>query len=461
MSSDLGGSAGREIDWPDLVEFFASRPEIRRRGGAGRPLLGLEYEVLPVDPATGRARPFLGPAGSSDGSVEAAFLGLLDCPGYEAPAGDGRPTMLLHGSAAVNLEPGGQFELTGSPVEDLHQAAEELERMTADFARAAAAQGFVFLTHGAQPVTLASEMEMVPKRRYRILAEHLARHGGQRYLDMMMRTGSIQISFDYEDEADAGRKLRAALLAAPVATALFANSPFEEGRPCGLLCSRGAVWRETDSARTGPVPPAMDGDWSFERYARWAAGIPSVLVRAEDGGVAPAPAGDFAGLMDEGIHGRRPILADWELQLSAIFTAVRLKRVIEIRCCDSTPPGTQMAGPAFWTGLLYHPASLDGVLALMAPFGSDWYGLQWAACLDGLQAQAGNAVSMRDLAVELVGLARAGLLARGLGEERYLAPAEEWADSGRQPARQALEDFERGGLAAVLERDRLPEGPSV
>lgn len=457
MSSDSGGHAGRAVDWADLVDYFATAPGPRRHRRAGRPLLGLEYEVLPVDPVTGRARPFLETAGPGVGSVEAAFLGLLDRPGYSAAPGDSRPTTLLHGSAAVNLEPGGQFELTGSPVEDLHQAADELRRMAADFAASAAQQGFVFLSHGAQPVTLASEIEMVPKRRYRILAEHLARHGGRRHLDMMMRTGSIQISFDYENEADAGRKLRAALLATPVATALFANSPFEEGRPCGLLCGRGAVWRETDLARTGPVPPALYGDWSFERYARWASAIPSVFVRDEDGGVAPAPEASFAELMSGGIRGRRPILADWELQLSALFTAVRLKQVIEVRCCDSTPPGTQMAGPAFWTGLLYHPASLAGTLELLAPYTGDWHALQRAACRDGLQAPAGPTTRLRDLALELVALARVGLQARGLGEERYLEPAEQWADSGRQPARQALECFERGGLAAVLERDRLPE----
>ncbi len=458
MSSDSGGHAGREIDWADLVDYFAAASRSRRRRGAGKPLLGLEYEVLPVEPLTGRARPFVGQEGRGAGTVEAAFLGLLERPGYSVAAGDGRPTMLLHGSAAVNLEPGGQFELTGSPVEDLHLAADELRRMAADFAASAAQQGFIFLSHGAQPVTQASEIGMVPKRRYRILAEQLARHGGRRYLDMMMRTGSIQLNFDYEDEADAGRKLRAALLAAPVATALFANSPFEEGRPCGLLCGRGAVWRETDLARTGLVPPALDGDWSFERYARWAAAIPSVFVRDEDGGVAPAPEATFAELMSAGIRGRRPILADWELQLSAIFTAVRLKQVIEIRCCDSTPPGTQMAGPAFWTGLLYHPASLAGTLELLAPFAGDWHTLQRAACRDGLQAPAGPSTCLRDLALELVALARAGLKARGLDEERYLEPAEQWADSGRQPARQALECFERGGLAAVLERDRLREG---
>lgn len=451
MSSDSGGAAGAPVERTDLLAYF-HRACLRESSGRP-PRIGLEHELLPIDPVTGAARAYRGPGG-----VERVFRDLL-ASGFEDPQRGDPPTRAMRGPLAINVEPGGQTEISGSPAASLADCERELRGAWDLLRESARAAGFRYIAHGIMPVSLAGEIEMVPKRRYRIMTEFFEARGGPRFRDMMRRTGSVQASFDYEDEADAGRKLRLALLAAPVTAALFANSPLAGGRPSGYASERTAIWLETDPARCGLVREAFEGEWSFERYLDFALRVPAILVRADDGGVASAGGRTFGDLLRNGIPptpgvgggaGRRATLADWELHLSTIFTDARLKGVVECRSADGPRPADVMGPPALWTGLLYDRAALEGATALLAPYLPLWEDMKRAAARDGLRARVDGRTTMLDLARALVGLAAQGLRARGLGGERYLAAAEESVRTGRAPADRVLELFARGGLPAVI-----------
>jgi glutamate--cysteine ligase len=441
MSSDSGGAAGEPVAREDLIRYFR-KACLESRGGP--PRIGVEHELLPVDPRTGEARGYSGPSG-----VEGVLFDLL-ARGFEDPDRRAHPTAVVRAGLTVNLEPGAQTELSGTAHETLAGVERELLDHWALLRNAAERRGFCYLSHGIQPVSRAHEIEQVPKRRYAIMTAYFEARGGPLFRDMMRRTASVQASFDFEDEADAGRKLRLALLAAPVAAALFANSPIAGGRPSGFLSERTAVWLGTDGARSGLVPEAIAGEWSFERYVDFALRVPAILVRAPDGGVAPAGGRTFGELLARGT-GERPVtLADWELHLSTIFTDARLRGLVETRSCDGPRPADAMAVPAFWTGLLYDRAALEGATALLAPFAPKWQALKAAAAREALAARADRATTLFDLARDLVKLAAAGLLRRGRGEERYLAAAEEIVRAKKTAAERVLERFEKNGIAAVI-----------
>jgi glutamate--cysteine ligase len=441
MSSDSGGEAGEPVARADLVRYF--REACRASRGAPR-RIGVEHELLPVDPATGAAWPYGGPRG-----VEAVFRALL-AAGFEDPQRAERPTRAVRGGAAINTEPGAQTEISGTPWEGLDAVEGELRELWGILRKAAQEAGFRYISHGLQPLSLAGEIEQVPKRRYAIMARYFEERGGPRFSDMMRRTGSVQASFDFDDEADAGRKLRLALLAAPFAAALFANSSVAGGRASGFASERTAIWLATDDARCGLVPEALEGEWSFERYVDFALRVPTILVRAEDGGVAPAGGRSFGDVLASGVAGRRATIADWELHLSTIFTDARLKTVVECRACDAPPPADVMAVPAFWTGLLYDRAALEAAGGLVAPYLPVWQEVKAAVARDGLRARIAGRPAVLDVGRELVKLAAAGLRARGLGEERYIVAAEAAARTGRTAADVATEVVSHGGLAELV-----------
>jgi glutamate--cysteine ligase len=449
MSSDSGGEAGEAVERTDLVRYFQDACRARR-GGPAR--IGIEHELLPLDPHTGAARPYPG-----DRGIESVFRGLF-ARGFEDPLAAPEPTRAVRDDLAVNVEPGGQTEISGAPHERLDEVERELAGLWADLRDLAARAGFRYISHGLQPVSLAHEIGQVPKRRYAIMTAHFEAHGGPRFRDMMRRTGSVQASFDFDDEADAGRKLRLGLLAAPFLAAIFANSPISAGRPSGFASERAAIWLETDDARTGLVSEALEGEWSFERYVDYALRVPTILVRAPDGGVGPGGGRPFGDLLEHGIEGRRVTLADWEVHLSTIFTDARLKRIVEWRACDAPRPAEVMAVPALATGLLHDPGALEAATALVAPYLPRWREIKAAVARQALAAPIGGGRTVLDIARELVTIARGGLRARRLGEERYLEPLEEVLATGRPPAARALRAFERGGIAALIDDAQLPPG---
>jgi len=453
MSSDLGGAEGEELGGrDDLVRWFGRQAAAK----AGRPpLVGIESELLPIDPSTGLPVPYAEVGAGARPGVEAA-LGALEAMGYaNPPPRPPRTTRLERGALSINLEPGAQIEVSGAPYESLIDAASELARATADIGRATRALGFRAVGHGVQPVALAGEVALVPKRRYDAMTRYFEERGGARWKDMMRRTASVQASFDYVSEADAGRKLRLALLGAPVAAAIFANAPVTGGRENGLVSERQLVWTDVDRDRQGTIREALEGAWSFERYVDYALRVPAILVRAPDGGVLPAGGVPFGELLTKGAPGgRRLTRADWEIHLTTIFAEARMKGVVECRTCDAVRPEESASVPALWTGLLYDAASLEGALALLSPHTAALAApeLRFEVARHALRARlSGEATQVLDLARPLVRLAEAGLRARGRGEERLLAPVQERVESGRVPAERSLELFRRGGLTALVE----------
>lgn len=451
MSSDDLGEAGPPVTRDDLIAYFHAGC-LEHRPGA-KALVGAEFEHLPVSLDTGRAWPW---ATEGDrGGVGEAFRWLCDQPAYEPGSSGEALVALKRGKAMLHLEPGGQTELASTARPDLHLLARELATVRSEMATAAANLGFGYLSHPLQPVSVHGDVTMVPKRRYRALRDYLDSHGQGRAVDMMMLTASVQACFDFHTEADAGLKMRMALLIAPIATALFANSPVESGCATGHSSNRAHVWLQTDRARTGMPRQLLDGDWSFERYVDFALNVPVVLVRGDSGTVEAGGGATFAEMLAGGVIDRRVDMGDWELHLSTLFIEARMKKLIEVRSADCPPPDAAMTVPAFWTGLMYHQPSTEAAYALLKPLQEDL-----ARCMEGvahkaLAAQVTPTATAGDLARELCKLSLAGLEARGLGEERYLEAALNWARTGRTASDDTLDIFKRGGVKALVESARL------
>jgi glutamate--cysteine ligase len=330
---------------------------------------------------------------------------------------------LKKGGESVSLEPGGQFELSGAPVASLHETRAELERHFADIHRVAGPLSLGFAPLGFHPLARREDMPFMPKSRYGIMRRYMPLVGTLG-LDMMLRTCTVQVNLDFASEADMVRKLRVGLLLQPVATALFANSPFTEGRPNGFLSARANVWTDTDPDRTGIPAVFFEDGFGFERYADWLLDVPMYFV-AREGRLIDVAGASFRGFM----AGRVPELAgitatigDFADHVTTVFTEVRLKRFLEMRGADAGSPEMMLAQSAFWVGLFYDDAALEAAVRLIARH--DWRVL---AAVRGDVPRQGLAAplaggTLRDLARDALAIARDGLRARALGEETYLDP---------------------------------------
>src|SRR6186997_1602592 len=318
------------------------------------------------------------------------------------------------GGGAISLEPGGQFELSGAPVETVHQTPSELMAHLAQVREVATPLGIGFLGLGMTPSWSRAEMPVMPKGRYKIMTNYMPKVG--RYgLDMMYRTCTVQTNLDFSSETDMVKKLRVTLALQPVATALFANSPFTEGKPNGFLSFRSEVWRDTDNQRAGMLPWAFEDGMGFERYVDYALDVPMYFVKREDEYI------DTSGLSFRDLlkgklpgHGNlRATQSDWANHVSTIFPEVRLKRYLEMRGADSGPWARLTALPAFWVGMLYDEAALDAAWDIAKA----WTAEERQKLRDDVPAQALNATiggrTVRELAKECLALAEAGLKRRG------------------------------------------------
>ena len=357
--------------------------------------------------------------------------------------GEGR-----HRSASVSLEPAGQFELSGGMLRSLHETAAEFADHFAAVRAVAAPLGLGFAPLGHHPTMTRAEMPWMPKGRYAIMRRYM-QLTGQLGLDMMQRTCTVQVNLDYSSEADMARKLRVSLALQPVATALFANSPFIEGRPSGYLSSRARVWTSTDPDRTG-MPAAMFAeDFGFERYVEWLLDVPMYFVSR--GGVYQDVAGEsFRAYMD----GKVPALAgsvatvgDFADHMTTAFTDVRVKQFLEMRGADAGRPSMMLAQSALWVGLLYDEAALAAADALVRrrPW-ADYVALRGEVPRLALNAPWGQGTA-RDLARDMVAIAADGLRARnlrdgaGADEAQYLDPLQDLVTGGPTQAEHWLERF--------------------
>jgi glutamate--cysteine ligase len=382
--------------------------------------------------------------------IRALLEGMQHLLGWEPIIEDGNIIGLFDvtGGGAISLEPGGQFELSGAPVETVHQTCSELMAHLAQVKEIARPLGIGFLGLGMTPNWSRSQIPMMPKGRYRIMTAYMptvGKHG----LDMMYRTCTVQTNLDYSSEADMVKKLRVSLALQPVATAMFANSPFTEGKPNGFLSFRSEIWRDTDADRCGMLPWAFEPGMGFERYVDYALGVPMYFVKRGQHYIDVAGQ-SFRDLMQgrlPGLPGERATISDWANHVSTIFPEVRLKRYLEMRGADGGPWRRLPALPAYWAGILYDDNSLDAAWDLV----KNWTAEERQKLRDDVPKLGFAArIAGRDvlhLAKATMVLAEKGLARRrrldagGQDETRYLRPIQEYVARGITPAEELLAKF--------------------
>jgi glutamate--cysteine ligase len=424
----------------ELVEWIAAGEKPREAWS-----LGTEHEKVPFYTANHAPVRYEGERG-----IRALLEGLQGVNGWQPIMEGDHPIGLFdeHGGGAISLEPGGQFELSGAPVRTLHDTARETADHLAQVKGIGDRLGIGFLTLGMSPLWTRAETPVMPKRRYEIMTAYMPKVG-TRGLDMMYRTATVQVNLDYASEADMVRKLRLSLALQPVATALFANSPFADGKPNGYLSMRGRIWRDVDADRTGMMPFAFEDGFGYERYVDWALGVPMYFIK-RDSTYHDVAGSSFRDLL-AGKHPARPgeiaTRSDWANHVSTLFPEVRLKRYLEMRGADVGPEEQIVALSAFWVGLLYDAASLDAAWDLV----KGWSAQQREQLRTDVAAQALNAAiagrSVREIAADLLAISRAGLARRarrdasGADESRYLEPVQEVVSSGKTRAERLLERY--------------------
>jgi glutamate--cysteine ligase len=433
--------------------------------------IGTEHEKFPFYRADLRPVPYAGRPERGEAGIAALITGLHDRTGWEEITDSGAviglfdPQVAQGEGGAVSLEPGGQFELSGAPLQTLHETATELAAHLALANDVARPHGIGFFGLGMSPTWTLAETPVMPKSRYKIMMNYMPRVGS-RGLDMMFRTATVQVNLDFCSEADMVQKLRVSLALQPVATALFANSPFTEGRPNGFLSARSEIWRDTDNERAGMLPFVFEEGMGFERYVDYALEVPMYFVKR--GAIYHDVAGsDFrdllAGRLPQ-LPGEWATMSDWANHLSTIFPEVRLKRYLEMRGADGGSAAHMTALSAFFVGLLYDKTSLDAAYDLIRP----WTREQRQELRDSVPKRALDASiggqRLRDVAREALAIARAGLTARkkldpgGRDETCYLDVLEERIKSGRVAAQALLAQFEgawHGDITKVFDECAL------
>ncbi|MBF0109761.1 MAG: glutamate--cysteine ligase [Magnetococcales bacterium] len=381
-----------------------------------------------------------------DAGIKAVLILMAEKFGWEPVFEDGLPIALTRGPAAITLEPGGQLELSGAPLETIHETQDEINEHLHQLGLVCRDLDIAFLGIGVQPKWRFDQIPWMPKGRYRVMRDYLPTRG-KLSLDMMTRTTTVQANLDYADERDMVRKFRLMMAVQPVITALFANSPFIDGRPNGFTSYRAEIWRHTDPDRCGFLPFVFDETFGFDRYVEYALNVP-MLFYYREGRYHPAggvPFGEFFAGRFPLLPGQRPTLDDWALHLSTLFPDVRLKRYLETRGADAGNSATLCALPAFWKGLLYDDDALEGAWDRVAQWSlAQRRRLHAEVPRTGLGTALPGGGTLRTLALELLELARDGLRTldhrnpNGCDESIFLKVLFQWAESGRSPADRLL-----------------------
>ena len=411
-----------------LADWFAVGSKPR-----GQWRIGTEHEKF------GFRRRDLVPPPYEPGGIRAMLEGLTAF-GWEPILDRGNPIGLTRGQASVSLEPGGQFELSGAPLASIHETQQELDLHLEEVREVAAPLGLGFAPLGFHPLATREQMPWMPKGRYAIMREYMPRVGHMG-LDMMLRTCTVQVNLDFGDEADMVEKLRISLALQPLATALFANSPFTEGKPNGFRTLRGKVWTDTDPDRTGIPAVAFEDGFGFERFAEWVLDVPMYFIM-RDGQWIDAAGMSFRAFLEgraEKLKGHEATMGDWADHVTTVFTDVRLKRFLEMRGADAGAPAFLNALPAFWVGLLYDDAAQKAARALT----KDWSVAEMRALREAVPAAGLTATiagrSLVDVARDVLAIARDGLTARGLHEAMFLDPLDAVVATGQTQADRWLE----------------------
>jgi glutamate--cysteine ligase len=434
-------SGGGPIEHHDqLAEYLASgcKPKSDWR-------IGTEHEKFGYIKASHLPLPYDGAC-----SIKAMLEGLRDRYGWKPVLESGHIIGLEKDGANISLEPGGQFELSGAPLENIHQTCDEVNVHLREVKEIAEEIGAGFMGLGAAPEWTHEQMPMMPKGRYRLMTRYMGTvgtHGTQ----MMYRTCTVQVNLDFASEADMVKKFRVALALQPVATALFANSPFFEGKVNDHQSWRSRIWRDLDAARTGTLPFVFEDGMGFERYVDYALDVPMYFVY-RDGQYIDALGQSFRDFMAgklPALPGETPTLSDWADHLTTIFPEARIKKYMEMRGADGGPWRRLCALPAFWVGLMYDQGALDAAWDICKDWDAetreDW---RVGASVGGLRAEVGGR-PMADLAAEVLEVSEAGLKARaqaGVGglvpdETHFLNALKETLETGHTPADEMLAKY--------------------
>ncbi len=434
-----------------LVEYHES-------GCKPRPAwrVGTEHEKFVFRRADLKRVPYDGPDG-----IAALLNGMLRF-GWQPVREDGNIVALTNDRhCSITLEPGGQFELSGAPLETVHQTCDEVHEHLRQVREVCEELGLGMIGLGFDPTSRRDEVGWMPKGRYRIMREYMPKKG-RLGLDMMLRTCTVQVNLDYQSEADMVRKFRVGLALQPVAVALFANSPFTEGRPNGFESYRSHVWTDTDPDRCGILPFVFEDGFGFERYVDYMLDVPMYFVY-RDGRYIDASGQSFRDFMAgklPALPGQVPSIGDWADHLTTAFTEVRLKTFLEMRGADGGPWRRLCALAALWIGVLYDQGALDGAAAMIA----DWTAEEHAAMRNEVPrhglATPFRGGTLRDVALAMLDLAHGGLRRRarrdtaGEDETHFLDTLFSIAGSGHSPAAELVEDYEtrwRRDIACVYD----------
>ena len=432
-------SGGAPItDKRQLVEHLAggAKPQAAWR-------IGTEHEKFVFRLGDHGTVPYDGQSG-----IRALLEGLMRFGWNPVRDGDNLVGLADERGGAISLEPGGQFELSGAAIETLHQTCQEVTEHLRQVRMVARELGLGMLGLGFHPTARRDEVPWMPKRRYAVMRRYMPTKG-KLGLDMMLRTCTVQVNLDFASESDMVRKMRMSLALQPIVAGLFANSPFVEGKPSGYLSYRNHVWTDVDPDRTGLLPFVFEPGFGFERYVDYMLDVPMYFVY-RDGQYIDAAGQSFRDFLNgrlPALPGEVPTIGDWNDHLTTVFPEVRLKRYIEMRGADGGPWGRLCALPALWTGLFYDQAALDGAAALVA----DWTAEERERLRRDIPrlglATPFRVGSVREIAAEIVSLARAGLARRrrldsaGEDEAHFLEPLTEIVDTGLSAADHLLEDY--------------------
>lgn len=407
--------------------------------------IGAEHEKFGFDRSTLRRPTYEGPNG-----IKAMLDGLTRFGWDKVYEGDNVIALERKNSegmtASISLEPGGQFELSGAPLRDVHDICNETGQHLMEVKSVADQLNLGFLGTGFDPMWTREDVPVMPKGRYGIMRAYMPKKGSLG-LDMMLRTCTIQSNLDFESEADMVEKFRVSLALQPIATALFANSPFTDGKPNGFLTARANVWTDTDPDRTGMLDFVFQDGFGFERYADYALDVPMYFAK-RGGRYIDLSGRSFRKFMDgrlDDLPGELATIKDWNDHLTTLFPEVRLKAYLEMRGADGGPWSRICALQALWAGVLYDAPSQAAAWDLVKHWDiADHERLRRDVTRLGLRAEVGGR-TVRDIAVDLVAIAKQGLKNRarfsgGMVDERgYLSELEDIADSGITPAERLLD----------------------
>ena len=438
MAAPPAGKSEPITDYRQLVEHLEKGCKPR---DAWR--IGTEHEKFVFKLDTLEPVPYEGPWGIG------RFLEGMTRFGWQPVLENGNPIALTIGDCNISLEPGGQLELSGAPLENIHQTCDEVHTHLAQVKEVAGELGVGMLGVGFDPKWRREDIPWMPKGRYKIMRAYMPKKG-KLGLDMMVRSCTVQVNLDFESEADMVEKFRISLALQPLATALYANSPFYEGKPSGYQSFRSHVWEDTDPDRCGILPFVFEDGMGFERYVEYALDVPMYFVY-RDGAYVDVSGQSFRDFIDGKLPGRpgeTPTMSDWEDHLTTIFPEVRLKRYLEMRGADGGPWRRLCALSALWVGLLYDADCQRAAWDIVRDWTAEEHRtLRHEVPRTGLRTVfRGRPLSA--LAGEVLEIAQQGLTRRaipdtfGADESSFLKPLHEIAESGASPSEALLDLYE-------------------